>query len=212
MPAVAELLTNIQSLALVGATGGDTSRVLNYFNMAYRKVYEKVTSKYPWAAQTTQTVAITAGSGPMNPVPLHILSVRDANNNCQKLDPTDVEDVECENPPLDRAGSPCKFWVEGFAILKAWPVNSTTVRVRYAPNPATLVANSAEEDIKIPPAFHDVLTWETLALMAYDERDKIVGAELAYNKDQHDEAYERMWSYFDAKAPKKQEQVKAYLI
>jgi hypothetical protein len=192
-------------------SSNDTTRVLSYFNMAYRKVYQKVVERYPWAVQQTQAVSITAGSGTLATMLLHIISVRDVNNSYRKLDPTDVEAVESKDPSLNDTGKPDKFWIEGFSTVKSHPSNDTTLQVRGTPNPEALDENSTEADIKIPPAFHDVLTWETLELMAYDERDKVVGAELAYNKEAHDDVYDRMWRYFDAKAPHESKPVKSYL-
>lgn len=213
MPNVAQLLTNITSLALVGATGasGDQDRVLNYLNMAYRKVYRKIAVKYPFVHRTTQPVVITDGGGTLSPVPFFVLVPRDTGNNAAKLTPTDIEAVLDCDPTLSETGNPSKFWIEGLSALKSHPLNSTTLTVPYIPSPATLVSNSTEDDIKIPVVFQDILTWETLALMAYDERDKVVGAELAYNKDAHDQIYVDMWEFFDAQAPHEQKQVKSYL-
>lgn len=209
----AELVVNIKSLALVGATGSanDTPRIYNYLNMAYRIAYEKMTAVYPWTVQTTQNVVMTSGSGTMSTQPLHILKVADTENSYAKLDPTDIDTVEEGDADISATGNPNKFWVEGFTTLKSHPLNDTTLRVRYTPNPATLASDSVEADIKLPPIFHDVLTWETLKVMSYDERDKIVGAELAFDKEQYEDSYDRLYRYLDAKAPQEKRQVKSYL-
>lgn len=213
MPNVAQLLTNITSLALVGATGaqGDQDRVLNYLNMAYRKVYRKIAVKYPFVHRTTQTVTITNGSGTLNPVPFFVTVPRDVNNFSRKLDPTDIEAVLDCDPTMASTGNPEKYWIEGLNALKTHPINSTSLTVPYIPSPDALDENTTEDEIKIPVVFHDILVWETLELMAYDERDKVVGAELAYNKDAHDQIYTDMWEFFDAQAPKEQKRVKAVL-
>lgn len=212
MPTAAQLITNIRSLALVGTTGAaDLTRVEAYFNMAYRDIYEKVAERYPAFVQATQDVVVTAGVGTMATQPLHILSVRDTNNNFAKLTPTDVLAVEECDPSMSGTGSPNEFYVNGFSELNSHPLNDTTLRVRYTPNAAVLTNDSAEGDIKLQPTHHDVLTWATLKLMAYDERDKVVGAELAFNQSEMDKAEDRMWRWFDAHAPKKQQPVKSYL-
>lgn len=213
MPSAQELLTNIRNLCLSGATGStnDVAKVLNYFNMAYRKVYRKIAVKYPFVYRTTQSVVIADGSGTLNPVPFFVTVPRDANNHSRKLDPTDVEAVLEHDPTLISTGSPCKYWIEGLSTIKTHPINSTSLTVPYIPSPATLTENSTEDEIKVPVVFHDVLTWETLELMAYDERDKVVGAELAYNKDAHDQIYEEMWEFFDALAPQEYKPVKRYV-
>ncbi|EGP07333.1 hypothetical protein CSIRO_3065 [Bradyrhizobiaceae bacterium SG-6C] len=213
MPTPAELVTNIKSLALVGATGSalDTPRIYGYFNMAYRIAYEKMTARYPGIVRSVQTVVMAAGVGTLAIQPLHILKVRDAGNNYARLEATDADTVEDDDPALSATGNPSRYWVEGFTTIKTHPLNNTSLSVAFTPNPESLDENSTEDDIKIPPVFHDVLTWETLKLMAYDERDKIVGAELAFNKDQYDDAYDRLYRHIDAKMPQKAKQVKAYL-
>lgn len=213
MPTAQDLLTNIRNLCLSGATGSsnDLTKVEAYFNMAYRKVYRKIAVKYPFVHRTTQTVTITDGSGTLNPVPFFVTVPRDANNSARKLDPTDIESVLKCDPTMVRAGSPDKYWIEGLSTIKTHPINSTTLTVPYIPSPAALSSNSTEAEIKIPVPFHDILVWETLELMAYDERDKVVGAELSYNKDAHDQMYTEMWEFFDALAPKENKQVKSYV-
>jgi hypothetical protein len=212
VPTAAQIITNVRSLALVGNTGAaDLPRVEAYFNMAYREIYEKVAERYPWFVQTTQDVVMTAGVGTMASQPLHILSVRDVNNSFAKLTATDVLAVEECDPSMDETGNPTEYYVNGFAELNSHPLSDTTLRVRFTPNAAVLTSESVEADIKLQPTHHDVLTWATLKLMAYDERDKVVGAELAFNQGEMDNAEDRMWRWFDAHAPKKIKPVKSYL-
>ena len=213
MPTAQQLIDNVKSLALVGATGSanDVPRIEAYFNMAYRELYELAAERYPWFVQTIQDVPAVLGVGTMNPQPLHILSVRDVNNSLAKLDQTDVLTVEERDPAFSATGNPNKFWVNGFASLNAYPFKNTTIRVRYTPNAAVLTSSSAESEIMFQPTHHDALVWGTLKLMAYDERDKIVGAELAYNKEAHDAVLDRMWRWFDAHAPKESKPVQSYL-
>ncbi|TPM41418.1 hypothetical protein [Mesorhizobium sp. B2-3-4] len=213
MPTPAELVEAIKSLALVGATGDATVnvKVYTYLNTAYRQLYEMVAERYPWFVQTTQPVLMAAGEGTMDPQPLHILSVRDTGNNLAALTPTDVLTVESEYPGLDDTGNPSRYWVDGFTGLNSHPRSSTTLRVRFTPQANALSETSEESDIALQPVHHDALLWGTLKLMAYDERDKVIGAELAYNKDAHDEVLDRMWRYFESHAPKQKKQVQSYL-
>lgn len=213
MPSVQQLIDNVKNLSLVGATGSVDviPRIEAYFNMAYREVYEMAAERYPWFVQTTQDVPVVSGSGTFFTNPLHILSVRDVNNSLAKLNPTDVLTVEDNDPAFSATGKPSKFWVNGFDKIFSYPFTDTTIRVRYTPNADILTSESVEGDIKLQPVHHDVLVWGTLKLMAYDERDKIVGAELAYNKDAHNEVLERMWRWFDAHAPKETKPIKSYL-
>lgn len=213
MPTPAQIVENVMSLALVGATGatGDTARVYRYLNVAYRELYEMVAERYPWFVQATQNVSMTAGVGTMATQPLHILSVRDANNAFAELRPTDVLAVEEKDPAMDAQGSPDEFYVNGFVELNSHPLNDTTLRVRYTPQAATLEIGDNEVAIKLQPTHHDALLWGTLKLMAYDERDKVVGAELAYNETEHEKVLDRMWRWFDAHAPKESQPVKSYV-
>ncbi|MBR0721768.1 hypothetical protein [Bradyrhizobium manausense] len=212
MPTAAQLITNIRSLALVGTTGpGDLARVETYMNMAYRDVYEKVAERYPWFVQETEDVAITDGHGEFVTQPLHILSVYDTVGK-RFLDPTDIAAVEQKDPEFTSTGNPSEFYVLGFDQLCSWPQNDTTLRVRFTPNASILTNDSTEADIKLQPIHHDVLTWGTLKLMAYDERDKVVGAELTFNQQEMDRAEDRMWRWFDAHAPKKSKPVKSYML
>jgi len=211
VPTAAQLITNIRSLALVGTTGAaDLTRVEAYFNTAYRDIYEKVAERYPWFVQDVQEVAVVDGEGEFETQPLHILSVYDLNGK-RFLDPTDIATVEQQDPEFISSGNPSHFYVLGFETLCSWPQNDTTLRVRFTPNPSVLSNESAESDIKLQPVHHDVLIWGTLALLAYDERDKVVSAELAYTQTELDRAQDRMWRWFDAHAPKQKKQVRSYL-
>lgn len=203
----------VKQLALLGATGAatDDTKVYGYLNVGVLKVYEKVSAKYPWATQTTQEVTITAGEGELDPEPLHILRVQDANNGYLKLDPTDVDAVEDEDPGLEAEGAPDKFWQEGKLTLKSHPANDTVLKVRFTPLPDDLDETSTEDDLFLPKVFHEIYLWETLKFMAYDERDKIVGAELAFNEKEYNDLYDLIWRHYDAKAPQKSRQVKAYI-
>jgi len=209
----AEIVTNVKSLALMGAMGtsADDVKVYRFVNISISRVYEKVAAKYPWAVQEFQDVAIVNGEGTMADEPLHILGVRDANNGYEPLDATDVGSAQEDDPGLDATGTPEEYWQVGKDGLRTHPRNDTTAQVSFTPLPETVTSSSTEDDLFLPSVFHEVYVWETLKLMAYDERDKIVGAELAFNEKEYNDCYDRIWRHYDAKAPQKQKQVTRYI-
>lgn len=206
---VATILTNLRSLTLIGNTGAvaDTAKLVNYLNMAYRRIYGRVVAEYPFYNQTTQNVSIVAGVGTPATKPLLILSLFDTATWCE-LKPTDVLAEEQCNPALDDEGSPNRYWMEGDAV-HPYPTNSTTVRMRYVPDVEDLAADDDADAIIFPALFHDVLVWETALIIAYDERDKIVGAELAFTQDRAKEDWERLQSHLRLRAPRVEPKVKA---
>jgi len=201
---VSQILTNIRSLTLIGNTGAvsDTTKLVAYLNMAYRRIYDRVVREYPFFNQTTQDVAVTLGAGTMSPVPYLILSVYDSGNSYVKLDATDVLTEEEKTPELADTGSPDRFWMEGMSGIRSYPKSTTTLRVRYVPNVADLTATSVASDILFPEMFHDLLVWETALIVAYDERDKIVGAELKYTEERAETDWGRLSSYLRQRAPR----------
>jgi hypothetical protein len=208
----AAIVERIKSLALIGATSStDNTKVYSYLNMAVKDVYEKVTSFCPVAAQEFQTVAITAGVGVLSPEPLHILGVRDADNDYNELTPTDISAVQEKDPGLDDEGAPDEYYQSGKTGLRLHPKNDTNAQVSFTPLPEEVDESSEEADFFLPSVFHSVYVWESLKLMAYDERDKIVGAELAYNDKACKELWDRIFAHYDAKYPQAVKHVESYL-
>lgn len=197
------ILTNLKNMTLIGNTNAvnDTVKLVAYLNMAYRAEYDRVTRLYPGFVQTTQTVAVTAGVGTLAPQPHLILSVYDTTNGVT-LDPTDVIEEEKCNPALDDVGIGRGYWLDGFTGLRSYPLGDASLRVRFVPQEGQLAANSGEADILLPPNFHDLLTWRTALIVAYDERDKIVGAELAYTEKAADAEWARLESYLRLRVPR----------
>lgn len=201
---VSQILTNVKSLTLIGNTGAvsDTTKLVAYLNMAYRRIYDRVVREYPFYNQTTQNVSVTDGVGTLSPVPYLILSVYDSGNSYVRLDATDVLAEEEKTPELADTGSPDRFWMEGQAGIRSYPKSTTTLRVRYVPDLTELTSSSVSADILFPAIFHDLLVWETALVVAYDERDKIVGAELKYTEERAATDWDRLSSYLRQRAPR----------
>ena len=194
---VVNILENIKNQALIGNTGlpADTDKLVNYLNIAYRGVYDEIARSYPFFVATTQSVVITDGQGTLSPAPAYVLSVRDTGNTNQLLYKKDVEAIQADDNRLDAVGAPSNWYQEGFSTIKTYPVNSTTLSVRYVPNPATLSSTSLEAEIMIPPLYHDVLVWETLRTVMFDERDKLLGPENVIIDKRCEEIWGRLNSY-----------------
>lgn len=179
MPSVSDIMTTIKDLALVGSgSTSDDARILRYMNLVYGDLYRKTASAYPTLLQETETVTITSGSGSLTKNPHYVVRVKDTGNNSNPIYPTSIDKIEDKDPDISAAGTPTSFYVQGEKTLKTWPINSTTVSVRYIPSFTPLDSADAEADIKIPVEFHDILVWGTLVYMAHDERDKAVMGEI----------------------------------
>lgn len=192
-----QILNIVRNQALVGNSGlaSDMQKLVDYLNMAYRKVFDVVARDYPFFVATTQNVTITDGAGILSPVPFYVLSARNTGSASHPLQKKSVEEIQAEDSALNARGYPTYWYEEGFADIRTYPVNSTTLSVRYVPNAAVLTSNSAEADILIPPMFHDILVWETLKIIAYDERDKASPAELAMAERMYEEIEGRLLTY-----------------
>jgi hypothetical protein len=179
MSTVNEILTTIQDLALVGSGNAeDTARVLRYINLVYKEAYRRTARQRPTLLLAQESVAITAGAGMMSANPFTVTMVKDTGNNSNVLNVITLPELEEEYPALDGIGSPNLYYFTGEKVINTYPVNDTTLSVRYVPSCNVLTAISTEADIKFPPEFHDMLLWGTLVFMAYDERDKTTGGEL----------------------------------
>jgi hypothetical protein len=153
------------------------NRIVNYVNIAYLDVYTRVANYMQNKIQTTQTVAITSGSGTLSPEPLNIVNVVDTNDE-RILLARDIREIEEECPALDDTGSPWWYYIEADTTIKTYPTNNTSLRVRYNTKPSVLTIDSLETDIKIPVEWHHVITEGTLHFIHLDERDKTLGFEL----------------------------------
>jgi hypothetical protein len=180
MPSVSELLTQIKDMALVGAgDASDDARVLRYLNMIYKDVYRKTAKMAPTLLLAQDTVAISSGAGTMSVRPYSVEVVKDANNANRKLEATDLPTLEDKHPALDGTGAPSYYYFTSPTGIATYPVNTTSIKVRYVPAAGTLTADSVEADIKVPPEFHDMFVWGTLMYLNFDERDRAMGAEQA---------------------------------
>lgn len=213
MSTAVDLLTFIKSQGLVGATGAldDDAKILRYINRAYYKIYTKLAVRYASLYQTTQTVTVTNGSGTFSGAGFYIvLSVYDANNSFLRLKRVTVEETEREYPRQNDIGAPNRYDLVGLNGIATYPVNSTSLRVRGVPNANRITANSAEAEILIPVMHHDAIEWEALRMVAYDERDALVGAELQYTTAMADECLERLITYLDSQLPEAERRTDSY--
>lgn len=179
MPAVSDILDTIKNLGLVGIGDSvDDTRIMGYMNLVYKETYRKTAQQRPTLLLTTENVTITSGAGNLSVSPFAIRVVKDIDNGYKKLEPTTLPDLDDKDTDLTAAGPADWYYMTGTAAINTYPVNSTTLQVRYVPAANILTSTSAETDIKIPPEFHDILVWGTLIYLNFDERDKAMSGEV----------------------------------
>lgn len=73
-----QILSILRNQALVGNSGlaSDTQKLVDYLNMAYRKVYDIIVRDYPFFAATSQSVTITEGAGTLTLMPTAVTSMQ----------------------------------------------------------------------------------------------------------------------------------------
>jgi hypothetical protein len=194
MPDVADILTIVKNQALVGSgSTADDTRIMLYMNRAYSEIYRETAKDYPQVLLTLENVALTSGAGTLTEAPLKIMSVREtASYNF--LEPRTILEIERESPTLGDTGVPTWYYMTSRTAIKGYPVDNSTLAVRYVPSAGTLTSTSVEADVKIPPEYQDLLIWGTLLWMAYDERDKGFGTEIGTCQAKYEssmEAYKR---------------------
>lgn len=199
---VQTIVANIKSQAQIGATGDatDNERLMRYLNKAYTAIYTKCAMSYPEYFGRIQTVTILNGAGTPNPAVLDIQTVVDTGQNFRILERRSRYDIEMGNPSLNRTGY-AETYDLSFSGLTTYPVGNTTLRVRYTPRVNVLTQASAEADIMLPPAFHEVLEWETLVTLSYDERDVLVGAELNFTMAKRDACLSDLMFFLQKQKP-----------
>lgn len=207
----ATIITNIKSQALVGNTGAvdDNDRILRYLNKGYSLVYARIAQLHPGLYQRFQNIPITDGSGLFIFPVLTILSIKDRNNGFRILTPRGTSDVELTDPGFTATGAPATY-DQLFNGLMTYPLNDTVLQIRYVPPPVPLTADTREIDIQVPPQFHEVLEWAALFTIAYDERDKLVGTELAFTQAAFDKRMESLSLYILAQRPAEERRVKQW--
>jgi hypothetical protein len=209
----ATIIANIKSQALVGATGAadDLDRIVRYLNKAYLKVYGQLALNYPFLYQQRQEIGLSNGVGTFNPVLYSVVSVADKDNGYRELCQRSEREIAKDDGELAATGNPTWWDRAGLDGIACYPLNDTTLRVIGCPNPALLTADTAEADILIPALHQDVLEWETLWTIAYDERDKLVGAELQFTREMADDCMARLQIFLDAQLPPAERRTKSYL-
>lgn len=170
MSTVQQIVDRIADFALdeVDSDNDLEQRILNDVNDIYNRVFTAM-SKNDFGRYTeSESVTITSGTG-TNTANIRVLSVYDVDNN-RILEKTDVFDLEKEYPALDKTGNPCYYYLDGNTTINTYPINDTTLRVRYFPKVNTLAIDDAESAIKIPTEYHDVLELGGIWLMAIREQ------------------------------------------
>lgn len=145
-------------------------RILRYINRAYKDTYAALAQYLENTQHTTQSVSVTSGAGTLSPAPFKIISVVDTTNK-KVLEPRSVRDLEMEYPALDDTGDPSYYYISGETTINTYPAGTQTLRVRYVPEPSSLVIGGAESTISIPPRYHDIIENRALYFMSIDERD-----------------------------------------
>jgi hypothetical protein len=206
---VEQILENVRNLSLIGNTNAATNsnKLIAYLNMAYRIEYDYVGRLYSGLVQTTETVTITAGSGTMASAPHFIASVYDVSGQARELIKTDIEWLERNFPSLNEFSQAIYWYMDGLNGIRTYPLGNTTLRVRFVPAANQLAINSPEADIKIPANFHDVLTWGTAMLVAYDERDKLAASEFQIIGMKQQEERDRLATYLKNRVPREKVKV-----
>ena len=207
----AKIIANIKSQALVGNTGAadDEDRILRYVNLGYNMVYAKCAQTYPEMYQRFQNMPIDDGTGLFIFPVFHLLSVADRNNNFGCIEPRSVGVIQQSDFGLTATGAP-RYYDRIFNGLLTYPRNSTVLQLRYVPPVVELTADTREIDIQISPTYHEVLVWAALWLMAYDERDKLVGSELQFTLDRYEKLMDSLTMYLFSQKPKEERRVQRW--
>lgn len=181
MPSIAEMIDKVAKLGVNEDTPDATLRAiyLGYIQSTYNEIYGEVAKNYPTMLLQNQTVALTSGSGTLGTRPFIVDAVFNTDESSRQLEPTDLRTLRNLYPSMDATGFPSFFYISGFSTIKAYPADNSTLSVDYIPNPETLVdGTTGEADLIIPVPYQEMLVWGALRYLAYDERDKSVGAEL----------------------------------
>lgn len=196
---VAQIVTLIaqQSLNESSPDVDMQNRIVSYVNRAYEEAYASTAAWQTNKLQTTQTVAVTSGTGTLNPVPFKISQIVDTTNN-RVLYAKDILELEHNDPELATTGAPLWFWIEADSSIKTYPLSNQTLRVRYIPKVTTLTYNSAETDIKLPPEYHRVLVFGGLFYMYMDEADLRSQQEIAVNEAKFNNVMAELKMYLSA--------------
>lgn len=203
MPSVTDILTMVKNQALVGSGGAaDDTRIMLYMNRAYADIYRETARDYPQALLTSQSITLSSGLGTISSAPHKILRVKETGSY-NFLEARTLIELEQENPRLDATGSPRYYYMTSDTAISCYPIDGSSIVVRYIPRPSTLASDGAETTIKIPPEYHDLLLWGTLVYMAYDERDKGFGTEIGLSKAKYDEAMESYKRWLAYSHPRK---------
>ena len=172
MATIPEMITFIASQSLNDDTPDIAmqTRILTYINRAYQRAYDRLSQHLDNTAHTTQNVTVTTGVGTLSPDPLAVINVVDVTNG-QVLEPKSIRFIEEIDPKLEATGSPAFYYLQDTTTINVYPPGSTSLRVRYVPQPVTLTLTSPVTDIKIPAIYHNIIEQGALAFVGEDEKD-----------------------------------------
>lgn len=176
---VSEIITQVAQLGL-NEDYPDAElqeRILAYINRGHEQAYTEVAQYLEPINSTTETVAITAGAGTIVGDIYKYISVVDTNAG-RVLTPTTAAELEEADPALSQTGQPIKYYKVGNQIF-TYPINDTSIRIRYIPQSQELTAITTEAELPYPRNFQQVLIWGGLYWMSLDERDASTNAVLA---------------------------------
>lgn len=192
---VSDIITQVAQLGL-NEDYPDTAlaeRILSYVNRAHEQTYSEVGQYLEPVNSQTQTVAITAGQGTLSPEPDFFISVVDTTSS-RKLQATTASTLEDTDPALDAVGNPTYYYKVGTTIY-TYPINSTSLRVRYIPIKTELTAATTEAELPYPTKYHSVLVWGALYWMSLDERDLTTNTVLMSASGNYKQLIQKMASY-----------------
>lgn len=181
MPSITNIISMMAKLG-VNEDSPDAalrSIYLTYVQSTYNEVYGEMASTFPTRLRATQDVTLVNGVGTLAVAPYQIIAVYNTSNNFAEVNPTTLDDQMEATPALADAGLPSSYWQDGLMTIKGYPLDNSTLRVLYIPNPSTLTESTLESDLVIPVPFQDLLTWGAMRYLRIDESDKQVGGELA---------------------------------
>lgn len=169
---VTKIISRIAKLALNSDITNDselTADVLDYVNATYRDITTSLLSETNSSNQKILDYPVVNGTSTLSPIPYKLFNVVDVNTK-KKLKLINIQEIEAVDPLMEAEGAPDSYYMLQDTV-RTYPANDTTIRTRQASIPEDLTLSTTEDQIMIPPEYHEVLVWGALYYMAYDERD-----------------------------------------
>lgn len=131
------------------------ARVLGDVNEVYNLLQNLISTVAFADYGQTETVAVTNGVGTVTDQ-LRAMSVVDVTGN-RMLKKTDFLTLEEEDLQMTTTGAPTQYYITGGTTINTYPINSTSIRFSFYPQPNVLLLADAESVIRAPVHLHDVL-------------------------------------------------------